>query len=262
MAESALFRGPSVGVARAVRPGRESHILRGPRHSATVRATHWIVTLSFLGLLVSGIGILLAHPRLYWGETGAIGAPSLLDLPIPLVLGNSGWGRSLHFLSAWVCVWTGMVYVLSGLRSRHLQRDLMPARPEMAWGPVWSAIRSHLVWSRPGDEELFRYNVLQRLAYLGVVFVLFPLIVLSGLAMSPAITSAVPVLVEGFGGQQSARTVHFFLASLLVLFVVVHVGMVCRAGFTRRMRAMITGDISGDIAGDITGESGAGKGGA
>jgi thiosulfate reductase cytochrome b subunit len=207
--------------------------------------THWIVTLSFFGLLVSGIGILLAHPRLYWGETGAFGTPALVDLPIPFVLGNSGWGRSLHFLSAWVCVLTGAVYVPSGFLSQHFRRDLMPATGDLASGRLVLAIRSHFRWSRPGDEELLRYNVLQRLAYLGVVFVLFPLIVLSGLAMSPAITSAVPALVEGFGGQQSARTVHFFLASLLVLFVVVHVGMVCRAGVIRRMRAMIAGDLDG-----------------
>ena len=214
-----------------------------------VRATHWIVTLTFFGLLVSGIAILLAHPRLYWGETGAFGTPSLLDLPIPFVLGNSGWGRSLHFLSAWVCVLSGMVYVLSGFLTQHFRRDLMPEKAEWSWGRVALAIRAHLRSSRPGEEELPGYNVLQRLAYLAVVFVLFPLIVLSGLAMSPAITSAVPALVNGFGGQQSARTVHFFLASFLVLFVVVHVVMVGRAGFTRRMRAMITGDPAGGKAG-------------
>jgi thiosulfate reductase cytochrome b subunit len=195
---------------------------------------HWIVTVSFVGLLVSGIAILLAHPRLYWGETGAFGAPSLLDLPIPFSLGHSGWGRSLHFLSAWVCVLSGAVYVLYGFVTRHFHRDLMPAKAEV----------SHFRWSRPTEEELLHYNVLQKVSYLGVVFVLFPLIILSGLAMSPAITSAVPALVEGFGGQQSARTAHFFLTTLLVLFVVVHIAMVCRAGFARRMRGMITGDLA------------------
>ena len=77
-----------------------------PRHSVLVRITHWITTLSFLALLVSGIAILLAHPRLYWGETGAVGAPSLIDLPLPFMLtGQSGWGRSLHFFAAWLCCW-------------------------------------------------------------------------------------------------------------------------------------------------------------
>jgi thiosulfate reductase cytochrome b subunit len=241
MAESALFRGVTV---------RESDIRLAPRHSATVRTTHWIVSLSFAGLLVSGIAILLAHPRLYWGETGAFGTPSLLDLPIPFSLGHSGWGRSLHFFSAWVCVLTGIVYMLSGFLTRHFRRDLMPARTELAWGQVSPVIAAHLRWSRPAEEELLRYNVLQKLTYLGVVFVLFPLIVLSGLAMSPAITSVVPLLVDGFGGQQSARTIHFFLASFLVLFVVVHIAMVCRAGFARRIRGMIaSGDISDERAG-------------
>jgi thiosulfate reductase cytochrome b subunit len=234
MAESALLRGLAA---------RESDLPHAPRHSATVRATHWVVTLSFLGLLVSGIAILLAHPRLYWGETGAFGTPSLLDLPIPFSLGHSGWGRSLHFLSAWICVLGGAVYVLFGFLTQHFHGDLMPTKAELAQGCVWPAIWAHFGWSRDVGEELLRYNLLQKLAYLGVVFVLFPLIILSGLAMSPAITSAVPALVEGFGGQQSARTVHFFLTSLLVLFVVVHIAMVCRSGFIRRMRGMITGDL-------------------
>ena len=236
MAESALFRGVAV---------RESDIRLAPRHSATVRTTHWIVSLSFAGLLVSGVAILLAHPRLYWGETGAFGTPSLLDLPIPYSLGHSGWGRSLHFLSAWVCVLAGIVYALSGFLTQHFRRDLMPAKAEMAWGQISPVIWAHLRWTRPAEEELPRYNVLQKLTYLCVVFVLFPLIILSGLAMSPAITSLVPWLVDGFGGQQSARTVHFFLAGFLALFVVVHVAMVCRAGFASRMRGMIaSADIS------------------
>ena len=89
-----------------------------PRHSALVRITHWINTLSFFGLLVSGFAILLAHPRLYWGETGNVGTSSILDLPLPFVLtGQTGWGRSLHFLSAWICVLNGLLYVVSGIFS-------------------------------------------------------------------------------------------------------------------------------------------------
>jgi thiosulfate reductase cytochrome b subunit len=96
-------------------------------------------------------------------------------------------------------------------------------------------------FKRSGAEESRSYNVLQRLAYLAVVFALFPLMIATGLAMSPAITSVVPELVTIFGGQQSARTVHFFVASFLVLFLLVHIAMVCRAGFVDRVRAMITG---------------------
>src|SRR5262252_2941074 len=82
------------------------------RHSAVVRTTHWIGTLSFIGLVVSGIGIILAHPRFYWGETGGVGTPSLFDLPLPFMLGGpSGWGRYLHFEAAWLCVLNGAIYV-------------------------------------------------------------------------------------------------------------------------------------------------------
>src|SRR5690348_6643575 len=89
---------------------RESESLDAPRHSAVVRITHWITALTFVGLLISGIAILIAHPRLYWGETGAREGPSLIDLPIPFMIGHSGWGRYLHFLCAWVSVLTGVVY--------------------------------------------------------------------------------------------------------------------------------------------------------
>ena len=188
------------------------------RHSALVRVTHWLTAGSFIALAVSGVAILLAHPRLYWGETGAVGTPSLLDLPLPFLLtGQSGWGRYLHFLSAWIAVLTGTVYVLGGMRARHFRQDLFrPARPA-------------------------KYSLLQRITYTAVVFVLFPLMIWTGLAMSPAVTSVVPMLVTSMGGQQSARTIHFFVASLLVLFAVGHVVMVIVAGFSRQVGAMILG---------------------
>jgi len=188
------------------------------RHSAVVRITHWINTLSFFGLLVSGIAILLAHPRLYWGETGNVGTPSLIDLPLPFVLvGQSGWGRSLHFLSAWVCVLNGLLYVISGLFTQHFR------------------------WTARLEEEFLPYTVPQRLAYLVVVAILFPLMIWTGLAMSPAFTSVFPAFVVGLGGQQSARTIHFFIAAFLVVFLLAHVTMVCLAGFTSHVRAMLAG---------------------
>jgi thiosulfate reductase cytochrome b subunit len=188
------------------------------RHSALVRVTHWTTVASFLALLYSGIAILLAHPRLYWGETGALGTPSLIDLPLPMVLtGQTGWGRYLHFLSAWVCVVTGAVYVLGGMSACHFRNDL---------------------FRRGGPAN---YDALQRITYSAVVFVLFPLMIWTGFAMSPAITSVFPVLVTALGGQQSARTIHFVVASLLVLFLVGHVVMVYLSGFTRHVGAMILG---------------------
>jgi thiosulfate reductase cytochrome b subunit len=183
-----------------------------PRHPPLVRITHWTAAASVAALVVSGTAILLAHPRLYWGETGVAGEPSLVDLPLPLVLtGQTGWGRSLHFLSAWTIVITGVVYVVAGMR------------------------RGRFRWPH--------YDALQRRTYTVVVFVLLPLMIWTGLAMSPAIASVVPFAVLVLGGHQSARTIHFAGASALVVFVVGHVVMVGLAGFRRYVGAMITGDL-------------------
>jgi len=233
MAESAYLPGLKI---------QNSQVLDSSRHSGLVRVTHWIHTFSFFALVVSGIAILLAHTRFYWGETGGEGAPSLFDLPLPLHRDSvSGWGRSLHFLSAWICVSNGLFYVVSGLVSRHFRKNLLPDRSALSTSSVRRVIADHLRLRRPTEKESLTYNVLQRSAYLAVVFLFFPLIILTGLAMSPAITSAVPILVKIFGGQQSARTIHFFLANFLVVFLLVHIAMICLAGFTSRVRTMITG---------------------
>jgi DMSO/TMAO reductase YedYZ molybdopterin-dependent catalytic subunit/thiosulfate reductase cytochrome b subunit len=205
--------------------------------------THWVSALCFLVLVLSGIAILLAHPRLYWGESGAVGTPSLIDLPLPFVLDVPirGPGRYLHFLSAWLILFTGLVYVLKGLAGRHFRRNLLPARSELTFGAIGTVIRKHLRLERSGESELATYNVLQRLSYTTVVFVLLPLMIWTGLAMSPAATSVLPFLVTVLGGQQTARTVHFFAACSLVLFLGIHVAMVSVTGFKKRMRAMIIG---------------------
>jgi thiosulfate reductase cytochrome b subunit len=217
-----------------------------PRHSILVRVTHWITTLSFLALLVSGIAILLAHPRLYWGETGAVGSPSLIDLPLPFVLnGQSGWGRSLHFLSAWVLVVNGALYVISGLSTRHFRKQLLPTKADLNWRALSAALTNH-VRLQPTRGGTASYNVLQRLTYLVVVFVLFPLMIWTGLAMSPALTSVIPALVSVLDGQQSARTMHFIVASVILLFLLVHIVMVSLAGFANRVRDMTTGGRSAD----------------
>ena len=225
-----------------MRAGSVQAVVREARHCAVVRITHWLTTVSFGGLLVSGFAILLAHPRLYWGETGAVGTDSIIDLPLPFVLtGQSGWGRYLHFLSAWVCVLTGLVYALYGLSSQHFRNDLLPARADLSWTCLSRVVSNHLHLKLATAEAFASYNVLQRFTYLMVVFVLFPLMIWTGLAMSPAITSVFPVLVNLLSGQQSARTIHFVVAGFLVLFFVVHVAMVCAGGFRSRVRAMITG---------------------
>jgi thiosulfate reductase cytochrome b subunit len=234
MAETAYLPGVTI---------QNTEVLDAPRHSALVRVTHWVHALSFFGLFISGIAILLAHPRLYWGETGAVGGPSLIDLPLPFVLNIPirGPGRYLHFLSAWVCVLNGLLYVISGFFTRHFARNLVPAKGEFNWSTITRILGSHARLKRPGEAEARTYNVVQRLSYLGVIFVLFPLVIWTGLGMSPAVVSVIPAMATTWGGQQSARTIHFFVSSLLVVFLVVHIAMVWLAGFKKRMRAMITG---------------------
>jgi thiosulfate reductase cytochrome b subunit len=226
-----------------------------PRHSAIVRVTHWITALCFLALLVSGVEIVISHPRFYWGEAGNVLTPSLFDLPIPasrsavntgysFVLDDqNGWSRSLHFQSAWVVILAGLLYTLSGLFARHFRKHLVPAGSDLKWSSLSKVIAGHLRFNRPSEAEAWSYNVLQRLADLLIVFVVFPFMIWTGLAMSPAFTSAFPATVSILGGQQSARTLHFFGTVFLVLFLLVHIAMVWRAGFRSRMRAMITGHV-------------------
>src|SRR3984893_18767672 len=141
--------------------GRKSHQERREvrsgvmtRHSVWVRATHWINFLSFLALAVSGIAILLAHPRFYWGETGYFDTPAAFELPLRVNLDQTGWGRSLHFLAAWIAVVNGFIYVAWGLLTGHFRQNFLPARPANPVG----------------------YNLVQRFAYLTVVFGLLPLV--------------------------------------------------------------------------------------
>lgn len=215
------------------------------RHPGFVRVTHWLNAISFLGLVISGVGILLAHPRFYWGETGGVGTPSILDLPLPFMLGGpSGWGRYLHFESAWLGVLSGIVYVLSGVAGGHFRRNLVPVRGESSLRSLTHALVSNLLFERPSPESALSYNILQRVTYLAVIFVWFPLMIWTGLAMSPAVTSVFPGLVTSLGGHECARTIHFFAAILLVVFAVIHLAMVWRAGFRSRVGAMITGRLA------------------
>ena len=214
------------GLATTVPAARDT-----PRHTAIVRVTHWVTAICFFALLVSGIEILISHPRFYWGEAGNTTTPPLFKLPIPasrakvptsydfVMPDQNGWSRYLHFQTAWVAVLTGLLYVVYGFVSGHFRKNLFPT----------------------GLAEAWSYNPLQRLTYLAVIFALFPLEIWTGLAMSPMFVSAFPLVVTVLGGQQSARTIHFFVSLLLTLFVLVHVVMVFRAGFRKHMRAMITG---------------------
>jgi thiosulfate reductase cytochrome b subunit len=225
------------------------------RHSALVRVTHWLIAISFLALLVTGIEILISHPRFYWGETGNVNTHPLFKLLIPssrdmvptgygyVLPDQNGWSRYLHFQSAWLAVLTGLLYVGFGFFKGHFRRNLVPSASDVSPRALASSIVRHLRF-RQVEEEAWSYNVLQRLTYLLVIFILFPLVIWTGLAMSPAVVSAIPGVVTTLGGQQSARTLHFFVSGLLVLFLLVHIVMVCLAGFRNRVRAMITGRAS------------------
>ena len=224
-----------------------------PRHAAWVRVTHWIATLCFFALLISGTEILISHPRFYWGETGNVLTTPLFKIPVPssrnlvptgygyVLPDQNGWSRYLHFEAAWALVLTGLFYALWGLWTGHFRSNLFPAPADRTWRAFSRVIGKHIRLKRPDEAEAFSYNVVQRASYLTVIFVLFPLVIWTGLALSPAFNSAVPAAVNLLGGRQSARTLHFFVSALLVLFLIVHVAMIILAGFANRMRAMITG---------------------
>jgi thiosulfate reductase cytochrome b subunit len=224
-----------------------------PRHAALVRITHWITTLSFLALLITGVEVLISHPRFYWGEAGNVHTPPLFKIPIPASRGTvptgynyvlpdqNGWSRYLHFQAAWAAVLTGILYLIYGSVSGHFRRNLIPASGDLSAAGIARVIRRHLRLAPAEEDDASTYNALQRLSYLIVIFLLFPLIIWTGLAMSPAIASAFPAAVSILGGQQSARTLHFFVSIALFLFLLVHIAMVCLSGFRARMRAMIVG---------------------
>ncbi|MEO7335768.1 MAG: cytochrome b/b6 domain-containing protein [Caldimonas sp.] len=251
------------------------------RHRLPVRLMHWINVVCLFVLLMSGLNIFNAHPALYWGRdstfaqpwvsigsfdtpTGAVGktriggaefvttgvlglsdvdgTPTARAFPSWATIPGPQWlamARHWHFFFAWIFVINGVAYVLYTLFSRHLVRDLVPTRAEL--GNIGRSIKDHLLFRHPTGAEAKRYNVLQSLTYLIVIFVLLPLIVIAGLAMSPRVDTVFTGWVELLGGRQSARTLHFLAAFGLLLFVAIHVFEVIVAGVWNEMRSMITG---------------------
>jgi thiosulfate reductase cytochrome b subunit len=228
------------------------------------------VTLSFITLAFTGVVILMAHPRLYWGEVGNDLTPALIELPIsrnyrhggwdnsvpffqdeasPVsanrtydIFNKNGWGRSLHFLAAWFLVSIGLSYLLAGVLTGHFRRHIVPRPAEISPALVWRDVRNHVrlrIRAATGGPQ---YGLMQKCSYFLVVFLALPLAVLTGLAMSPAITAAYPFLSRIFGGFQSARTIHFFAFVALMLFLLVHVVMIIKSGFKRQMRSMTFGE--------------------
>lgn len=238
-------------------------------HRRWVRICHWIAAGSFLTLAVTGFFILMVHPRLYLGHAGNDLTPALLSLPISnnhrpnelhsrivftelpnapvsaernyAIFNQNGWARSLHFLAAWGLVSVGAIYFAFGLFSSHIRRDLVPRGHELAPRVLLQDLRNHLRSNAGASVAGPPYGLLQKLAYTSVMFVVLPLMVATGLTMSPAVAAAWPFLLDVFGGYQTARTIHFFGFASLILFFIVHVAMVVATGFGRQLRAMTWG---------------------
>lgn len=251
------------------------------RHRWPIRIWHWVNVVTLLVMLMSGLTIFNAHPRLYWGAYGAdqdhawlqIGATEdggylrvgNLSVATTGVLGRwtnsagtevnrafpswatipSGYNlavaRHWHLFFAWIFAGGLALYGLWSLASRHLTSDLLPTRAELAPAHILHDIGQHARLRFPKGEAARRYNVLQKLAYCGVLLVLLPAIVLTGLTMSPAMNAAWPWLLDLFGGRQSARSIHFIAAALIVAFILVHLAMVVLAGPINEVRSMVTG---------------------
>lgn len=251
------------------------------RHRLSTRIWHWVNAGTLLIMLMSGLMIFNAHPRLYWGQYGANPDPAWLeignrdgegflrigDVTIETtgVLGLwkdengrelrrafPGWAtipssynlalsRRWHLTFAWVFAAGLVAYGLWSLGNGHLRRDLLPRRAELTPGYIWREIKHHATLRFPKGADAARYNILQKASYLGVIVILLPVLVLTGLAMSPSMAASWPWLLDLFGGRQSARSIHFIAAALLVLFVLVHLLMVLLAGPFNETRSMITG---------------------
>ena len=251
------------------------------RHRVPVRVMHWINVVCMTILLGSGLNIFNAHPTLYWGHDSVTGTPWLsirgentphgpvgttrvggTDLVTTGVLGVSNvngqvtarafpsWAtipgpqwlamaRHWHLFFAWLFVVNGLLYVLYTIFSRHLVKDLVPTRDELR--NIGRSIVDHIKFKHPTGAAATRYNVLQSLAYLVVIFVLLPLIVFAGMALSPRLDTVFTGWVDLLGGRQSARSLHFLAAAGLLLFVFIHVFEVIVAGVWNEMRSMITG---------------------
>ncbi len=251
------------------------------RHRLPTRLWHWVNAATLLILLMSGLMIFNAHPRLYWGQYGAnpdhawfaVGATPTTGfvrigetrIETTGVLGRwtdakgveqtwafPGWatiptsysladGRRWHLFFAWILAVGLTLYMLWTAFGGHLRRDLHVRRSE--WSPrhIWQDIKDHARLRFPKGAAAGRYNILQKLSYIGVIFILLPLMIFTGLTMSPGMDAAWPWLLDVFGGRQSARSIHFIAAWLLVAFFLVHIAMVLLAGPVNEIRSMVTG---------------------
>lgn len=236
-------------------------------HKRWVKGSHWIITVSFFALVFTGGEMTMVHPRFYWGEVGNDLTPALFELPVsrnyqhggweksvpfadvaggPVsaartydIFNQNGWGRSLHFLAGWFLLIPGLIYFFAGIFTGHFRKHLWPK--EFSLRLFWQDIINHVRMQIPPATDGPHYGLLQKCSYVFVIFFLMPLIVMTGMTMSPAITAAYPFLLKIFLGAQSARTIHFVASASLVLFLVVHLVMIIKSGFKKQMWAMTIG---------------------
>jgi thiosulfate reductase cytochrome b subunit len=262
------------------------------RHKATTRIWHWWNAIALTVLLMSGLMIFNAHPRLYWGEYGSredrawleiddtrttgfvkIGSMTLETTGVlGLSLGaddkvrrvafpgwatiptryNLGAARRWHFAFAWLFALGLTGFMLVSLLNGHIRQHLHIRKAEWAVGNIWRDVKNH-ARLRFDAHNAGTYNSLQKFTYVGVIFLLLPLMIFTGLAMSPAMNAALPWLHDVFAGRQSARSIHFICAALLSIFVLVHLVMVLLSGPINGIRSMITGNVRQAPQGDMAG---------
>lgn len=215
------------------------------RHALRTRVWHWVNLVSLAILFMSGLNISNAHPYLYWGEWGF--APEQAWLAVPRF---PGWmtipdyyslakARDWHVVFAWLFSLGLLLFMLGSLLNGHFRRDLFTRAAEWKPAHVWADIREHLRFNF--EHEGSKFNFLQKVAYSKVIFLLLPLMIFTGMAISPGMNAAFPWLLDLFGGRQSARSIHFICAWLLVGFLLLHVGLVLVSGPAKQMRDMIFG---------------------
>ncbi len=240
-AATSLEAGPDPHADRPLPGGRVDTY----RHPPLVRVSHWLNVTAVVILIMSGLNILLAHPHLDWGQTTRFGQGHWLDIPpIPNWLlipqgRNLAEARHWHFFFAWVFVINGLIYLAYGFITRRFGKKLWPTKTDLAG--FWPSVKEHARFHFPKDEEARTYNVIQKLTYVAMILVVLPMMLITGLSMSPGFNAVGGFLLDIMGGRQSARTLHFLSGAMIVGFIVIHVGLVFWTGFVNNMRAMITG---------------------
>ena len=217
------------------------------RHRIATRLWHWINAITIFIMIGSGLMISNAHPHLYWGNYGANFDHPWLSLPrwpgwvtIPATY-NLALARRWHLLFALVLGFGLLFFMIASLINRHFQRDLRVRGAELTPRNLLHDLRDHIALRFHDPENPHAFNIFQKLSYVVVIFGLIPLMILTGLTMSPGMNAAWPWLLDLFGGRQSARSIHFIVAGALAGFTIVHLALVIIAGAWNEVRSMITG---------------------